>query len=419
MNMQSAHRVDNDGGNFTKCLVRYPKRGLFLGAACALIACATESAPPAHADSSAGARVATVGRLVWSTRLSPDSSYDFEGAGAMDDSLLLLPGPRGLLAIRRDDGHLSWADTVWTTHPGPEYVAERAGVACFAGAGWVGCDRVAQGHAVLWGARPTHPAKSGPNGMSEDVFATLAEDGFVRAYDPRSGRLVWETAAIATRGGPFFIGGVTIADPLIIAAGAAAPPGPVLRASGAVVALRLTDGKVLWRFASPDTFSQFGAPPLVTAGLVILTDHAAGTLHALRLLDGSHVWDTRTAPSRSQVIEGDQSPVASGDTIFAGSPDTYLYAVKRDNGQLLWSHKFPASVFTVGRCGEWAVANIYRLGFIKPGTSTVHWAPGDRSIDDVFADDELVSSEIMTAPDQSVIYATTKSGVVAISCKPG
>ena len=121
-----------------------------------------------------------------------------------------------------------------------------------------------------------------------------------------------------------------------------------------------------------------------------------------------------------QVIEGEFSPVVSGDTVFVGSPDTYLYAVARATGRLLWSQKFPASVLTVGKCGSWVIGNVFRIGFVKPGSTTTHWAPGDRSIDNAFAnEDDLVTSEIMTAPDQSVIYAATNRGVMAISCSPG
>lgn len=112
-----------------------------------------------------------------------------------------------------------------------------------------------------------------------------------------------------------------------------------------LIALRLTDNPnqtcEAWRYSPPD--AVFYGEPLLYNGLAIISD-TTGTLHAIRLSDGTPVW-TRKQPHQVYAVG---TPITDGTNLyFAGATDEggssvfgpsggHLYAVRLSNGGLVW-----------------------------------------------------------------------------------
>ncbi len=105
---------------------------------------------------------------------------------------------------------------------------------------------------------------------------------------------------------------------------------------GTLYALRTSDGQQLWRFP----LRTFSMPPAVEQGVVYLATPVDGVV-ALRASDGYPLWHTTPAiPSyETRVADG----VVYVSAITANNRST-LYALRADNGSLLWRYPIVGSV---------------------------------------------------------------------------
>lgn len=97
--------------------------------------------------------------------------------------------------------------------------------------------------------------------------------------------------------------------------------------TGHLLALNLSDGKLLWKYTVEQSVGE--SSPAVAEGLVFIGD-LGGVLHAVRVADGSKAWTFQTA------TEIKSSPVVIGDRVLMGSYDAKLYCLSLKDGKLLW-----------------------------------------------------------------------------------
>jgi len=103
---------------------------------------------------------------------------------------------------------------------------------------------------------------------------------------------------------------------------------------GDLVALNRQTGAVIWSYTTPGDKGGFQGRALLTDRLAIVNDDYYHALVAIDLQTGKEVW--RTTRDKSGFVSAETTPVLAGDTIFAASADTQVYAVDAKTGAVLW-----------------------------------------------------------------------------------
>ncbi len=139
---------------------------------------------------------------------------------------------------------------------------------------------------------------------------------------------------------------------------------------GWLVALDAASGRVRWRYSTQSAGERRGlsSSPLLTPHLILVTDFPANAIEAVDRSSGRAVWRYRGQPGYSGFPE---VPTLIGDTLYAGSGDTYVYALALTTGELRWRTKLPASIGSYARCGHSLLVNDQALTVIDPADGRV------------------------------------------------
>ncbi len=116
--------------------------------------------------------------------------------------------------------------------------------------------------------------------------------------------------------------------------------------SGEAVALRMDDGSLLWQMDVGPAGKSTSAP--ATDGVRLFVGARDG-LHALDLDDGREIW---TFPTPRRIAA---APVAAGGVVYAACHDHHLYALDAATGQELWRHEVERRIERpplLANCGE-------------------------------------------------------------------
>lgn len=150
----------------------------------------------------------------------------------------------------------------------------------------------------------------------DDALAVVDGLNWMRVYAARTGKLRWEL-----RTGLAVTGGIAVADESLV----------VGTRRGQIIAYALKDGHIRWRTSLS---SEVLAPPAVADG-VIVVHTGDGRLFGLNAQDGKQLWMfERSVPTLS--LHGTGSAVIKGDEVFAGLANGKLVALKLKDGSLLW-----------------------------------------------------------------------------------
>lgn len=182
----------------------------------------------------------------------------------------------------------------------------------------------------VWRQSAFTPFHSAPTVVDGRVFVTT-DDNELFAMDATTGEVLWthrgisESARLLTAPSPAVFGEVVIAP----------------YSSGELVALRVTNGTVLWSdsltrsggLTPMSTINDIAGSPVVTNDRVYATSHS-GLLAAFDLRTGERVW--------MQEIGGLHAPWLAGDFLYMVTTDAEVVAVDRHTGQLRWLTELPA-----------------------------------------------------------------------------
>jgi outer membrane protein assembly factor BamB len=141
--------------------------------------------------------------------------------------------------------------------------------------------------------------------------------GEIAAYDIATGHRVWETRLKKT---PFSGGPAANAD--MVVAGTS---------EGEVVALKATDGKLLWRVRLNGEI--LAAPAISDRAVAVRT--VDGKLRALSPKDGHELWVQEQQVPRLS-LRGTSRPVIAGDLTLCGFDNGKVIAVNMNDGSLQW-----------------------------------------------------------------------------------
>ena len=122
-------------------------------------------------------------------------------------------------------------------------------------------------------------------------------------------------------------------------------------------------GKQIWRMEeySANEGHGFSSAPMITEGLVLESDFASNSIFAFDSDTGSEKWRFEGERGFAGFSE---SPHVDGTTVYAASPDTFVYAINLSNGKLIWRAKMPGSNLALGVCEDHLVVSYQRLALL-------------------------------------------------------
>lgn len=146
---------------------------------------------------------------------------------------------------------------------------------------------------------------------ADDARIFVAHDREVSARLLTSGELAWTK---------------TVEAPLVSALSARGGWLLALDAGGALLALRASDGELVWRRHLDGQPSD--QPPAV-AGETVIVGRKSGEIHALAIQTGAHLWQV--------AVDGEPgAPLLADGRVVLGSTDNMLYCLDERSGRLLW-----------------------------------------------------------------------------------
>ena len=284
-----------------------------------------------------------------------------------------------------------------------------------------------------------------------DSQLLVADDGLVMALDANDGNVIWKRsvdsvtplAAVSADGRAFYVGssdhraiaidrrtGASLWDvdlapdtPFRAVTLGLAVSGDTVYVNvredlsrsghlsrGIVTALDRMTGRKIWAYTTPDsTGDAFGAPA-ISDRLLVISDFSGSGFYALHRRTGDEMWriDQRTAhfgPSTT--------PLLSGDTVFVGSNDTYVYAVDVNTGKLFWRAETAASIHAIAMCGSRLIVQNQDIGILDRATGKT--IANTLSVDERPYDDDVLTSRF--AVSGTLAFVAGYRELLAIRCR--
>ena len=154
-----------------------------------------------------------------------------------------------------------------------------------------------------------------PAGDGNLIYAA-SRDGKVSAFQPESGKRVWQTALDT-----MLTAGPGVGEGLVA----------VGTGDGLIIVLDAKTGAERWR---ANLQGETLAPPVISGDLVIVVT-IDSRLHALRALDGAERWVIEQSTPRL-TMRGSATPAIVGNSVIAGFDNGRLLAVDLDTGNIVW-----------------------------------------------------------------------------------
>ena len=286
-------------------------------------------------------------------------SVIWPGSPALANGAVIVGARGGLAALDTGSGAVLWRAVLFsppTASVSAGNVVVRGGEACIADWAGVGCVEVASGR-VLWSA---------PSDSAVGVYGVSAADDATLYYGTRQHRVIALSLATGARkwvadvapGAPFptRVFGTAVRNDTVFATTVRWLNWNGASVAGDLLALDARTGRVLWSYTpSAPPVSGFQTPPLLAGNLAILSDVYTHVLRAIDLTTHDQVW--QSAVDASGYISSEMIPAIAGDTVFAGSTDTQLYALDLHTGQLHWrARAMGGSVGSIGLCVDRVIA---------------------------------------------------------------
>ena len=270
---------------------------------------------------------------VWFTDAS--FSAGWVGRPAVVGNLVIFGAHYGLAAFDTQTGKLAWRAKLWSLEwdAVAKNVATAEGRGCIADNLLIGCIDVASGR-VLWTTLLDSSAAYVESDYYKGTWFYGGKDHTVHALDPADGSERWAVdvapgAKYSTR-----VYGVTVRGDTVYATTVRWITATGLPVVGDLVALNRNTGSLYWKYTTPGTKGGFQGRALLTDKLAIVNDAYAHSLLGIDLQTGTEVW--RTTKDDRGFLSSESTPVLVGDTVFAASADTQIYAIDARTGGLLW-----------------------------------------------------------------------------------
>ena len=185
---------------------------------------------------------------------------------------------------------------------------------------------------MLWEKSVQHPKEKGSvisGGLAYDGDILFVTSGYneIIAINPNGGEVYWRTELKAgSRAAPTILNGRVF----------------VITLNNELVALNATSGEILWNYEGiAETTALLGASAPAADDLMVIPAFSTGDLIALRVENGSTVWEESLASSlRFGGIGGLSDirglPVIAGERVIAASYGGKIAAFEKNTGERLW-----------------------------------------------------------------------------------
>src|SRR5579859_980486 len=287
----------------------------FKGSDMMLVYAVANGAVYASADSTLYALNASTGALLWKYQAGQQISQALAGDGVVYANTAAEGNLSTLVALKASDGALLWQYALTTQTPGLQGVIDgtvydlqlSGDPGSPSAAQTIYALRASDGH-LLW-----QVALFGGDGLVNG--APVADSGVVyfgtihgalSAFDATTGKLLWHVAQ-PSNGGPDF-GPVTVSP-------AVANGLVYIGDSQGVSAYRASDGTRQWQYAASNG-SPFPAQPVVADG-VVYYGAASGLIVALRASDGSLIWQQHTPGAMLPLVISNGLVISDAGPVYA------------------------------------------------------------------------------------------------------
>lgn len=214
-------------------------------------------------------------------------------------------------------------------------------------------------------ARTDRSFVSGAVGAGDGAVFGATVNGEVVALDGITGKELWRAQVNSEVAAPPQTDGEIVA---------------VLTLDGKLVALDRATGKSRWSYDTqvPVLSLRGAARPSFVQGMVIGA-FANGRIVALKSSGGEPVWDNRVAlpQGRSEldrVVDVDGTPAVDGELLFAASYQGRIKALKLADGSALWEREFSShQAIAVGGDALYAVGKEDHVFSLNKQTDTMLW----------------------------------------------
>jgi outer membrane protein assembly factor BamB len=335
------------------------------------------------------------------------------GAPAVWGNVVIFGAHQGLAAFDTESGAPRWTAKLWTDDMDAfaPNIAVGDGHACVADQFTVACVDATSGH-VLWSKAFSRDSTTG---IGETAYASgtwfyAAHDHKVHAVDPATGAERWSTDVAPGAGGPTRVFGITVRGDTVYATTVRWLTANSVPLVGDLVALDRATGRVLWSYTTPGDKGGFQGRPLLTDHLAIVNDPYYHGLVAIDLQTGKEAW--RTAKDESGFVSSESTPVVVGDTVFAASADTQIYAVDASSGSVLWRVVGDGNALgSVDACPSFLIPLEFAGGHAFLVDRKTHAVRSLTSL----PDNVNISSRFSVAGDRA--YAAGTGGIFAFNCE--
>jgi outer membrane protein assembly factor BamB len=293
---------------------------------------------------------ATNGSLIWQY----NSGSQVESSAAVANGVvyvgILWDGHNGyVIALNANTGSLIWR---FLTNSGiessPTVVNDTVYIGSFNG--YIYALNATNG-ALIWSYFTGSSTFSSPS-IVNGVLYQGADNGNVYALNANNGTLIWS----------YQTGSQVYSTPAIVDNVAY-----VCSDFGTVYALKVSDGSRIWQASIGSGTDHSDDSPAVANGMVYIG--ARNGYYALNATDGKQIWFF-TSPYSARQLQGYvySSPAVSGNVVYFGSCDSYVFALNAFNGSMIWAYRTggflfasPSVVNGVLYIGSYD-GNIYALG---------------------------------------------------------
>jgi outer membrane protein assembly factor BamB len=257
-----------------------------------------------------------------------------------------------------------------------------------------------------WEFRPDANASLGRAATQGNRLYFGTSSHRVYAVRVSDGKLLWQTDLGQAWEYPAVVRGLAAAGRVLYATVEQWRTENGTKASGWLIALDAKSGRQLWRYStgSGDQRRGFSSSPVVTSGVVLAADYLSNAIEAIDRRTGRQVW--RFEGERG-FVGFPEAPLVVGTNVYAGSGDTYVYAVELLTGRLIWRTKMPASSEGYALCGTDLLVSYHGLSALNLDTGKVDQTALLRT-------DEFVTSDF--ASDGKHLFIAGPKGIYAFSC---
>lgn len=245
----------------------------------------------------------------------------------------------------------------------------------------------------LWTFKGGGPMSS-PAADGDRVFAGSG-DGHLYAVSAVDGRLLWTYACNEELGSrPVFKDGLVF----------------VQSHADGLFAIEAATGKWKWQYRRDPTTKEFTMRGVGTPALVkdlIVAGFSDGAAVALKTSDGQVVWQHVT-PVTDQLVDTQGSPQTDGERVFVANYKDGLTALSVTDGRILWQKAFPqATQLRLGR-GSLFASGVGTLAAFSPFDGSLQWQRTTGALSATSL--TLFPGLLMVATDGPLYFLDARSG---------